>query len=94
MSETTNTKRVIVTTKHRGVFVGYLADDQQPARVTLTECRMAIRWGTTRGLLELAQDGPNSATKMSGEAPEVVLHDITSVIGITDEADAAFGRVS
>lgn len=82
------TKRyVLVTTKHRGVFVGTLKIDRAPESVTLTDVRMAIRWGTTDGLLELTETGPTHATKMSKTAPTATLYDITGVFDVTPAAE-------
>ncbi len=83
-------KFVLVTTKHRGVFAGALKSDNSPASVTLTDCRCAIRWATTRGFLELAESGPNSASKIGAVAPEVNLFDITSVSVCTAAAERAW----
>ena len=44
---------VIVCTEFRGVFFGY-ADDTTGDRIYLKDARMAIYWGTTRGVMELA----------------------------------------
>ena len=47
---------------------------------------MAIRFGTTRGLMELADTGPTAKSKISAPADIPVLHDITAVFRITDKA--------
>lgn len=88
---TKKTKKVIVTTKHRGVFFGALTNyDEDKARATLKNARMAIYWGTTRGLYELAESGPTPTSKISAVAPRVTLHDVTSVIDVTQEAAKKF----
>lgn len=80
--------RALVTTKHRGVFAGELADDQDLAATAmpLKGARMAIYFGTTRGLLELAETGPTSKSRISAAADIPMLHDITAVFAITDQA--------
>lgn len=80
--------RAIITTKHRGVFAGEIADDQDLAATAmpLKGARMAIRFGTTRGLLQLAETGPTATSKISAPADIPMLHDITAVFAITDEA--------
>lgn len=80
--------RAIVTTKHRGVFAGEIADDQDltATAMPLKGARMAIRFGTTRGLLQLAESGPTGNSKISAPADIPMLHDITAVFAITDEA--------
>lgn len=79
---------VLVTTKHRGVFFGWI-DPASKALSTLTlkKCRNCIYWASScGGFLGLAANGPNSDCKIGTEAPEVVLHDITSVSDVTEEA--------
>ena len=81
-------KPVLVTTAHRGVFAGLV-----PADIDLTErtmalkgARMAIYWGTTKGVLELAETGPTPNSRISARADIPVLHDVTSVTDITPAA--------
>jgi len=62
-------KHVIVTTERRGVFYGALKSYNEKARVAILEnAAMAIYWGTTNGLLELAATGPTSKSKISNKA--------------------------
>lgn len=81
-------KQVLVTTQHRGVFAGEIEDDQDITARTmpLKNARMAIYWGTTRGLMELCETGPTSTSKISAPADIPALHDITAVFAITPEA--------
>jgi len=81
-------KPVLVTTKHRGVFAGLVPVDADLSATTmgLKAARMAIYWGTTKGVLQLAETGPTDKSKISATADIPVLHDITSVISITDAA--------
>lgn len=81
-------KAVLVTTKHRGVFAGLVPDDQDLTQSTmaLQEARMAIRFGTTRGLMELADTGPTENSRISAPADIPVLHDITAIFAIKDAA--------
>lgn len=80
--------KALVTTKHRGVFAGEIDDNANLAETSLPlrNARMAIRFGTTRGLMELAETGPTPISKVSAPADIPVLHDITAVFAITDEA--------
>ena len=81
-------KPVLVTTKHRGVFGGLVEDDADTKDATVLElkkARMAIRWGTTEGVAQLAATGPTASTKL-GAAADVTARDITAVWTITDEA--------
>lgn len=81
-------RKVLVTTRHRGVFAGEIDDDQDISALSmpLKNARMAIRWGTTRGVMELCETGPTRNSKISAPADIPALHDITAVFDITDEA--------
>ena len=80
--------KVLVTTRHRGVFAGEIDDGQnlQAQALPLKNARMAIRFGTTRGLMELAETGPTNNSKISAPADIPMLHDVTALFAITDEA--------
>lgn len=79
---------VLVTTKHRGVFAGLIPDDQDLTERSfpLSEARMAIYFGTTRGVMELAKTGPTTKSRISAKADIPMLHDITAIMDITPEA--------
>jgi hypothetical protein len=81
-------KPVLVTTAHRGVFVGLIDDDQDltAKSMPLSEARMAIYWGTTRGVMELAETGPTAKSKISAKADIPMLHDITALLAVTPKA--------
>ena len=81
-------KTVLVTTQHRGVFAGEIPDEQDIAAkaMPLQNARMAIYWGTTKGLMQLCQTGPTSSSKISAPADIPMLHDITGIFTITTEA--------
>ena len=80
--------KALVTTKHRGVFAGEIDDDQDLAATAMPMrgARMAIRFGTTKGLLQLAETGPTGYSRISAPADIPMLHDITAVFAITEEA--------
>lgn len=80
--------KVLVTTQHRGVFAGEIDDDQDlgAKAMPLRGARMAIYFGTSKGLLELAETGPTSKSRISAPADIPMLHDITAVFAITDQA--------
>lgn len=82
---------VIVTTSHRGVFAGY-AEETTGSQIELTQARMAIYWGTTRGIFELAHTGPTGRSKISAPAPRIELRDITAVMDVTPEAEEAWKK--
>lgn len=75
---------VIVCTSHRGVFFGYAADTSGDA-IKLSRARMAIYWGTQRGVMQLAETGPTSSSKISARA-DVDLRSVTAVFDVTPEA--------
>lgn len=83
-------KAVLVTTQHRGVFFGMVADDQDMSKRTmrLEHARMAIYWGTTGGVAELAATGPTSRSQIGSVATLITLHDITAIWEVTPEAAA------
>jgi hypothetical protein len=79
---------VIVCTEHRGVFFGYVTGPTKGADpIELKRARMAIRFGTTRGVMELAEVGPNTASKVSARA-DIEVRKVTSVFEVTPEAAA------
>lgn len=87
----TESKSVLITTSHRGVFWGRLESTSPDGRtVTLAGARNAIYWATTHGFIELAQVGPNGQSKIGATAPRIVLHDVTSVTECTAAANAAW----
>lgn len=75
---------VIVCTEYRGVFYG-LSSDTSGDVIHLKDARMAIRWGTTEGVLQLAKTGPTPSSKIS-VAADVELRKVTSVFEVTPEA--------
>ena len=79
---------VIVTTEHRGVFFGY-ATDTSGDRIHLKRARMAIYWGTTRGLMELCETGPTAKSRLSARA-DLEARKVTAVFDVTPEAAKAW----
>lgn len=81
-------KPILVTTAHKGVFAGEVpaTQDMSAKAFPLKNARMAIYWGTTKGVMELAETGPTSKSKISAKADVPMLHDITAVFAITGEA--------
>ena len=89
MNTRLNTRPVLITTVHRGVFGGLIdnaTDVTQPTITNITEARMAIRWGTTDGVMQLANTGPTSKSKISAPATIAALNGVTAVFDITEEA--------
>lgn len=82
-------KNILVTTKHRGVWFAQVPNDIDLTLTTLTglkNTRMAIIWGTTDGPQQLCAIGPTEKSKLSAISDIEVLHDITAVFNVTDEA--------
>ena len=77
---------VIICTSHRGIFFGY-AEDTTGRDVILKRAKMAIYWGTTKGVMELAETGPTAKSKISSRA-DLDLRDVTCVMEVTPEAVA------
>lgn len=91
MKQKNKTSRpVIVTTAHRGVFFGH-ASDTSGTTIHLTDAKMAIYWGTTRGIMQLAETGPTLNSKISAPA-DVELRDVTAIFEVTSTAAAAWGK--
>ncbi|RNF32923.1 DUF6948 domain-containing protein [Paracoccus methylarcula] len=86
--QATQMRPVLITTKHRGVFAGLVPQDQDlgASTMALKAARMAMYWGTTKGLMQLCATGPTSKSRISAPADIPVLHDITAVFDITEEA--------
>ena len=78
----------MVTTEYRGVFVGEINDaqDLSARSMPMKNARMAIRWGTTTGVMELALTGPTKNSLISAVADIPMLHGITAIFAITPAA--------
>lgn len=82
---------ILVTTAHRGVWYAQVEPGRDLTPKTLTDlrnCRMAIYWGTTAGVQQLCETGPTQKSRISAPADIPVLHDITAVFAVTDQAAA------
>lgn len=86
-------KAILVTTQHRGVFMGMVPDEQPLTDRTmrLESAKMAIYWGATKGVAELAETGPTRSSKIGAPA-NVTIHDITAVWEVTNEALEAWNN--
>lgn len=86
-------KAVVVTTKHRGVFFGYIEEGIDITQRTLhiESCRMCIKWPVdNRGVIGLAALGPVDGAKVTPAAPAITLQDITSVMECSERAALAW----
>ena len=81
-------KNVIVTTIHKGVFFGQVAEDDNldASTMRLENARCAIYFATTGGVAELAEKGPNENSRIGSRATIESLRDITAVWAVTDAA--------
>ena len=80
-------KAVLVTTEFRGVFFGYMEQDNAPANVVLKNARNCVQWDTgTRGFLGLAENGPGSKCRIGPRVPRLTLYKVTSVTECTSDA--------
>lgn len=81
---TNELRPVIICTEYRGVFYG-LAGDTSGKSVMLKGGRMAIAFGTTRGVVELAETGPTTNSKISARA-DMDVRKVTAVFEVTPAA--------
>lgn len=85
-------RQVIVTTERRGVFYGTLDSYDEERRVAvLKDAVMAIYWGTTHGLFQLANTGPTDKSRISQKA-NVRLEVVECIVDCSKEAEAAWTK--
>jgi len=84
VNDQTNGRPVIVCTEFRGVFFGY-AEDTAGDVIHLKKARMAIYFGTSRGLLELAETGPTTSSRISARA-DLEVRKVSAVMEVTPAA--------
>jgi hypothetical protein len=53
---------------------------------------MAIYWATTRGVMELAEVGPNSRSKISAKA-DIEIRGVTAVFEVSKAAEHAWENI-
>lgn len=76
---------VIICTAEKAVLFGW-ATDTSNSTVHLKRARMAIRWGTTRGVLELAEIGPNNNSSKISARADGEFRNVIAVFEVTEEA--------
>mgnify|MGYP007057204850 CR=1 FL=1 len=83
-------RAVVVTTKHRGVFFGYLVESNSPHMVTLDRARMCVYWSAdVRGVLGLASGGPTESCRVTHALTEpLTVYGITAVMACAEDAVA------
>lgn len=82
--KTNKARAVIVCTEHRGVFFGY-SEDTKGDTINLKNARMAISFGTTKGVMQLAETGPTSNSRISARA-DIEVRKVTAVFEVTPAA--------
>lgn len=90
-SKSPDGRPVIVCTSHKGVFFGYSSCKSGDEIVHLKRARMAIYFGTTKGVMQLAETGPTSSSKISARA-DLELRSVTAVMEVTPDAAAAWEK--
>lgn len=91
-SKKSGTERpVIVCTEHRGVFFGYTDAPSGADPIHLKNARMAIYWGTERGVMQLAETGPTSKSKISSRA-DIEVRKVSAVFEVAPAAAEAWAR--
>ncbi len=88
---TDNARPVIVCTSHKGVFFGYASDTSGDV-IHLKDARMAIYWGTTKGVMQLAETGPTGSSKISAKA-DIEIRGITAIFEVAPAAHEAWKAV-
>ncbi len=84
-------RTVLVTTQHRGVFVGQTTDPGEADPITLTGVRMVIYWSAdSHGVLGLAKKGVTRAARVSPAVDRAVLRNVTGVFDVTPDAAKTF----
>lgn len=82
---------VIICTEHRGVFFGY-ASETSGDTINLADARMAIAFGTTKGVMQLAETGPTEHSKISAKA-DIEVRKVTAVFEVSPEAKVKWDAI-
>lgn len=84
-------RAVLVTTSHRGVFFGYIADEKKfPEQITLKNMRNCIQWRGLKGFLELTTTGPTGACRIGPAAERGTLANCTGMWDVQPAAVKAW----
>jgi hypothetical protein len=82
-------KKIMITTEYRGVFCAQIEENADLTPRTLTglkNARMVITWRNGEGLQGMANYGPTSNCKLSPISDIEVIHGVTAVFLISEEA--------
>jgi len=87
-------RAVVVTTAHRGVFVGYTTQSKTSDKndtIALTDARMVVYYSAaTRGALGIASMGPQLGSRVSPAVDGITLRSVTSVADASGDAVKAW----
>lgn len=78
-------KKQIIIAQRGWVFIGTVIADLD-STVVIEQCKNIRRWGTTKGLGELAKDGPQPST-ITDDMGRVELHPLSIVARIDVTSD-------
>lgn len=91
MAKKQTERAVVVTTAHRGVFVGYTTDAADADVITLRRARMVVYYDSScRGVLGVGSRGVGSGSRVSPAVPSITLRAVTAVWDATEQAAAAW----
>lgn len=85
-------KAVLVTTKYRGVFFGYMEGEPNgPGKMELKNARNCIYWSADcKGFLGLAATGPTASCRIGPAVEKLTLYGITSITPVSEQAALAW----
>lgn len=84
---------VVVTTAHRGVFVGHTDAEPTADECVLTDARMVVYYSAdARGVTGIAVVGPGGAARVSPAVTRLGLRNVTSIADATPAAVAEWER--
>ncbi len=79
-------QKVVVTTKHRGVFFGTMKE-RDGNIITLSAARNCLYWSSeTKGFLGLAATGPLDGSRVGPAVDSLELMDVTSITPCSADA--------
>lgn len=83
-----NTKAVLVTTKYRGVFFGYVdGEANAPGKLDLKDARNCVYWSSDcKGFLGLAATGPTPGCRIGPKVATITLYGVTSITPVAEQA--------
>lgn len=88
MVKKVESKKVVVTTAHRGVFFGEIIENNAPKAITLKNAKNCLYWDSSlHGFIGLAANGPGKGCRIGpASSLPMDLFDITSMIECTPDA--------